>query len=64
MSHNFENLLRWPVKIGCPLREMMADEAVNVAVHPLSQSWPTERRDPEAKEKHARLWLLKVSCLC
>ena len=50
MSHNFENLLRWPVMIGCPLREIIADEAVNVAVHPLSQSWPTERRDPEARE--------------
>ena len=50
MVHNLDNLLRCPVMIGCPLREMVAVEAVKVAVHPLSYSWPMERRDPDAKE--------------
>ena len=34
-----------------PLRETMADDSVNVAVHPLSQNCPTERRDPEARDR-------------
>ena len=50
MSHNLVDLLRVPVMMGCPLRDMVAEDDVNVAVQPWSQSWPTERREPDAKE--------------
>ena len=32
MFHNLVDLLRVPVMMGCPLRDMVAEDDVNVAV--------------------------------
>ena len=34
MSHNLVELLRMPVMMGCPLRDIVAVDDVNVAVQP------------------------------
>ena len=49
-SHNLDVGLRQPVMTGLPLRVMIADLLVKVAVHPLSHNCPIDMREPEARE--------------
>ena len=49
-SQSFDVGLRWPVMTVLPSRVITADLLVKVAVHPLSHNWPTDIREPDARE--------------